>query len=610
MASRQVDDEAFVTLATNDTYCIGALVLANSLRLTNTRRKLVVLISKEVTSPVRQQLSNVFDLVKEVDILDSRDTVNLALLTRTNLGVTFTKLHCWRLTQFTKCVFLDADTLVLQNVDELFDREELSAAPDAGWPDCFNSGVFVFRPSEETYQALLQCALSQGSFDGGDQGLLNLFFSDWPVKDISKHLPFIYNVVSQAFYSYLPAFKQFRDKIKICHFIGAVKPWAHYFNTRTGEVEPQQGSGHDKDFLQIWWMIFMTHVQPNLDPSTEAPNTRTTAAPPITHMLYPYCLPAVETFYELVAPPGGENNNRENDDENAAVAAERLEFWENREYEFFESHYVEPPMSQIDIDEPLPVIFDPTRFEDLSTANEKREREESRRRREEEEAERERRRKEEEQEERERRREEERNKQQDGEIGNGDERVNVDRDNNNENTQNQKQPVLNNDRSVLTTNAQSDVESTDDIPVIISCTVAPPAADRYNYCPFNRNSDEPCTCSYRSNNNHRVVAEHGLIGQLASLTLASEHREHAENPYGNEREWQYAWERGQIDYMGCDAFDHIQRKIQETLHATKQTAKPGGAKKPASGGAKPKTTTTPPPPKAKSPPKQKSVSKS
>lgn len=55
---------------------------------------------------------------------------------------------------------------VLQNVDELFNREELSAAPDAGWPDCFNSGVFVFKPSEETYNAILQYALDQGSFDG------------------------------------------------------------------------------------------------------------------------------------------------------------------------------------------------------------------------------------------------------------------------------------------------------------------------------------------------------------------------------------------------------------------------------------------------------------
>lgn len=43
---------------------------------------------------------------------------------------------------------------------------------------------------------------------GGDQGLLNMYFNTWATDDISKHLPFIYNVVSQAFYSYLPAFTQ------------------------------------------------------------------------------------------------------------------------------------------------------------------------------------------------------------------------------------------------------------------------------------------------------------------------------------------------------------------------------------------------------------------
>lgn len=57
-------------------------------------------------------MNRLFDLVYTVDILDSRDTTNLALLDRRDLGVTFTKLHCWRLTQYKKCVFLDADTLV------------------------------------------------------------------------------------------------------------------------------------------------------------------------------------------------------------------------------------------------------------------------------------------------------------------------------------------------------------------------------------------------------------------------------------------------------------------------------------------------------------------
>lgn len=43
---------------------------------------------------------------------------------------------------------------------------------------------------------------------GGDQGVLNGFFGDWATADISKHLPFIYNLSSVAIYTYLPAFKQ------------------------------------------------------------------------------------------------------------------------------------------------------------------------------------------------------------------------------------------------------------------------------------------------------------------------------------------------------------------------------------------------------------------
>lgn len=44
-------------------------------------------------------------------------------------------------------VFVDADTMPLSNIDDLFQYEELSACRDAGWPDCFNTGLFVLTPS-------------------------------------------------------------------------------------------------------------------------------------------------------------------------------------------------------------------------------------------------------------------------------------------------------------------------------------------------------------------------------------------------------------------------------------------------------------------------------
>uniref|UniRef100_A0A673V1V6 glycogenin glucosyltransferase n=1 Tax=Suricata suricatta TaxID=37032 RepID=A0A673V1V6_SURSU len=150
--------QAFVTLTTNDAYAKGALVLGSSLKQHRTTRKLAVLATPQVSDSMRKVLETVFDEVITVDVLDSGDSAHLTLMRRPELGVTLTKLHCWSLTQYSKCVFMDADTLVLANIDDLFEREELSAAPDPGWPDCFNSGVFVYQPSVETYNRLLHLA--------------------------------------------------------------------------------------------------------------------------------------------------------------------------------------------------------------------------------------------------------------------------------------------------------------------------------------------------------------------------------------------------------------------------------------------------------------------
>ncbi|CAJ1074377.1 glycogenin-1a [Xyrichtys novacula] len=265
---RTMSDQAFVTLATTDSYAKGAMVLGQSLRKHNTTRKLVVLVGPHVAEPCREVLGSIFDEVCSVDVMDSGDAVHLALMKRPDLGVTFTKLHCWTLTQYSKCVFMDADTLVLSNVDELFEREELSAAPDPGWPDCFNSGVFVFSPSKETHEKLLTFCGENGSFDGGDQGVLNSFFNTWATADISKHLPFIYNLSSIAIYSYLPAFKQYGHNAKVVHFLGKVKPWNHSYDIQKGEVrghsQPPELCQLHPDYLLLWWQLYAKSVVPLL----------------------------------------------------------------------------------------------------------------------------------------------------------------------------------------------------------------------------------------------------------------------------------------------------------------------------------------------------------
>ena len=159
-------EEAYVTLVATDAYASGALVLSHRLRDLGSEKDIVCLVTPNISGRVRDLLSQVCSVIP-VDTLRSTNVDNLNLLGRPDLDVTFTKIQLWRLTQYRKIVFLDADTYPLKNIDDLFKRpSSFSAAPDAGWPDCFNSGVFVTEPSESTFENLAALASEKGSFDG------------------------------------------------------------------------------------------------------------------------------------------------------------------------------------------------------------------------------------------------------------------------------------------------------------------------------------------------------------------------------------------------------------------------------------------------------------
>ena len=119
---------------------------------------------------------------------------------RPDLTTVLTKLHIFRLTQFSKIIFLDADVLPVHPISHLFSLPfEFSAVPDVGWPDIFNSGVLVLTPGEEQFNQLNHLIASKPSWDGGDQGLLN----EWRDGDWNR-LSFTYNTTPTAAYTYVP----------------------------------------------------------------------------------------------------------------------------------------------------------------------------------------------------------------------------------------------------------------------------------------------------------------------------------------------------------------------------------------------------------------------
>ncbi|KAI6650459.1 Glycogenin-2 [Oopsacas minuta] len=247
-------DNAYVTIITNEYYYHGAVALGISLCKTDTKYRKVVLVSDGVNQELRNNLRTIWDEIIQIDVLDSKDIRHLSLIGRPELGVTFSKLLVWELIQFKTCVFLDADTIVLRNIDELFCRDELSAAPDIGWPDCFNSGVFVFKPCLETYRNLLKLAGDVGSFDGGDQGLFNTYWVNW-VNEQDKRLPFIFNVAINMSYFYNAAILKFKRDIRVLHFLGLDKPWLRPCYVSSENVGKNLDTSRD-EFYAKWWDFY------------------------------------------------------------------------------------------------------------------------------------------------------------------------------------------------------------------------------------------------------------------------------------------------------------------------------------------------------------------
>lgn len=226
-------------------------MLAHSLRDAGTAKKLAVLVTLEtVSGEVVTQLKSVFDYVIPVNRIRNSKPANLYLMDRPDLHSAFTKINLWKQTQFRKIVYLDADVVAYRAPDELFDLPHaFSAAPDIGWPDLFNTGVMVLKPDIGEFYALLAMAERGISFDGADQGLLNLHF-----QNNYNRLSFTYNVTPSAHYQYIPAYRHFQAGINMVHFIGSDKPWFQGRDASTGD-------GPFNDMVGRWWAVYDRHYR-------------------------------------------------------------------------------------------------------------------------------------------------------------------------------------------------------------------------------------------------------------------------------------------------------------------------------------------------------------
>lgn len=260
-------NHAFVTLVTNDDYAMAALALVRSIVLSKTRADIIVLHTGAVGAEKLAPLAELGAALIKADHLPTSPAFNERHqrekihanspflkggkpLFHTPLD-NFIKLRLWELEQYERVVFIDADAIVVRNIDKLFHYPEFSAAPNVYETVAdfhrLNSGVFVAQPSIETFkQMMAELDAPDAYWPRTDQSFLQSFFPDW------HGLPVFFNMLQYVWFN-LPALWDWKS-VHVVHY-QYEKPWEKN-HSKSEKLKP---------LIDLWWAYHDGVDVPDID---------------------------------------------------------------------------------------------------------------------------------------------------------------------------------------------------------------------------------------------------------------------------------------------------------------------------------------------------------
>ncbi|MEM7533027.1 MAG: glycosyltransferase family 8 protein [Chloroflexota bacterium] len=247
---------SYVTLVTNPDYLMGAVALARSLQMVGAAWPLTVLTVRDVPGIEALEALNCTLLPVEPLVVSDEFWVRhsrksqhtLAPFTKGNKPTfhdpldNFAKLRLWELVQFEKVVFIDADAVVVQNIDRLFGYPEFVAAPNVyeSLSDFhrMNSGVFVAEPNTATFASMMAHLDQPDVFwRRTDQTFLQDYFPNW------HGLPYIFNTLQYVWFN-LPDLWRW-EQVHLIHY-QYEKPW-QADNPQAEILKP---------LIDLWWQVY------------------------------------------------------------------------------------------------------------------------------------------------------------------------------------------------------------------------------------------------------------------------------------------------------------------------------------------------------------------
>ena len=159
----------WLTIVVDENFASSALVLGHSIRTFSCQKNMIALISETVNEGTRKALQSVGWETRLVEEMDC-DWLDAKLGGDRNSGLfgkplgyrikgTHTRFHAWNYTQYSKIIYVDADYMLMTNIDRLFDIPDDFAAAPSSRPGvvnpAFNAGFLVFRPDRRYYQEIM-----------------------------------------------------------------------------------------------------------------------------------------------------------------------------------------------------------------------------------------------------------------------------------------------------------------------------------------------------------------------------------------------------------------------------------------------------------------------
>jgi len=225
---------SYVTICTNTAYVKGVLLLNESLKFVKSAFPLVCVVPIKVDKEVVSILS---DYNIEVKYIENEIVVSKSILEnnkRTWWNETFFKFYVFGLTEYEKIVFLDSDMIIINNIDNLFDKPHMTAcccwADKLSYPEMeehINSGLMVIEPDEKLVERLIAILYGEEKTYYGDQDVIDDLYPEW-AQQKELRLSVHYN----AYYRLINYFSEHQglnldgnDPVRVIHYIGRLKPW-------------------------------------------------------------------------------------------------------------------------------------------------------------------------------------------------------------------------------------------------------------------------------------------------------------------------------------------------------------------------------------------------